>query len=83
MKGMVTGMKKRFKVEFNRDKCKGCELCVTFCPKGALALDSGVNAKGYHPAGVKDQQACIGCQSCALMCPDCCITIYELEEGEA
>ena len=25
---------------------------------------------------------CIGCSSCAMMCPDCCISIYQLEEGE-
>ena len=75
-------MKKRFKVLFNRDKCKGCELCVSFCPKKILALDSAVNAKGYHPACITDQSECIGCTSCALMCPDCCISIYELEEGE-
>ena len=75
-------MKKRFKLVFNRDKCKGCELCVSFCPMHILALDTAVNAKGYHPAGITDQDACIGCSSCALMCPDCCISIYELEEGE-
>ena len=74
---------RRFKVSFNRDKCKGCELCVSFCPKKILALDSAVNAKGYHPACITDQTECIGCTSCALMCPDCCISIYELEEGEA
>ena len=42
-------MKRRFKVVFNREKCKGCELCINFCPKGILALDPEVNAKGYHP----------------------------------
>ena len=76
-------MDRRFKVLFNRDKCKGCELCVSFCPKKILAMDTVVNAKGYHPACITDQSECIGCTSCALMCPDCCISIYELEEGEA
>ncbi len=75
-------MKTRFQLLFNRDKCKGCELCVSFCPKKILALDSAVNAKGYHPACITNQAECIGCTSCALMCPDCCISIYELEEGE-
>ena len=76
-------MKKRFKLIFNRDKCKGCELCVSFCPRKILAIDDKeVNAKGYHPATVTDMSQCIGCASCAMMCPDCCISIYELEEGE-
>ncbi len=76
-------MARRFKVLFNRDKCKGCELCVNFCPKHIISMDGGaVNAKGYHPAGIENMSECIGCASCALMCPDCCISIYELEEGE-
>ena len=68
-------MKKRFKVLFNRDKCKGCELCVNFCPKKILALDATVNTKGYHPAGITDESACIGCASCAKICPDSIITV--------
>lgn len=75
--------KRRFKVLFNKEKCKGCELCISFCPKKIIQLDEGVNAKGFHPAGVIRQEECIGCQSCATMCPDCCISIYELEEGES
>jgi len=76
-------MARRFKVLFNRDKCKGCELCVNFCPKKIIRMDVGsVNTKGYHPAGIEDMASCIGCASCAMMCPDCCISIYQLEEGE-
>ena len=75
-------MAKRYRVLFNKDKCKGCELCVSFCPKKILAMDEGVNNKGYHPAGITDESACVGCRSCATMCPDCCISIYELEAGE-
>ena len=74
--------KRRFKVFFNTEKCKGCELCISFCPKKIIQLVPEVNAKGFHPAGITKQEECIGCQSCAMMCPDCCISIYELEEGE-
>ena len=76
-------MNRRFHLVFNADKCKGCELCVSVCPKRILAMGAAVNAKGYHSACCADEAACVGCASCALMCPDCCITIYELEEGEA
>ena len=74
-------MKRSFKVHFNKDKCKGCELCISVCPQKILAMDPEVNAKGYHPAGIVDEEKCIGCSSCAVMCPDYCISIYESEEG--
>ncbi len=58
-------------VEFNEDKCKGCELCVSVCPKKILRVDrEQVNARGYHPAGVRDTTLCIGCGSCTMICPD-------------
>ncbi|MEG9429730.1 MAG: 4Fe-4S dicluster domain-containing protein [Christensenellaceae bacterium] len=64
------------KVSFNEERCKGCGLCVTVCPKGIVALEKDkINAKGYHPAGVIEQEKCIGCASCALMCPDTVITV--------
>lgn len=75
-------MKRRFKVIFDKDKCKGCGLCISFCPKKILDFDPEVNSKGYHPAGITDMTECVGCTSCATMCPDCCISIYELEETE-
>ena len=76
-------MAKRFRVVFDRERCKGCELCRSFCPRQIIAMDTQVNAKGYCPAMITDQEKCIGCQSCATVCPDCAIEIFELEEGEA
>ncbi|MBQ2677704.1 MAG: 4Fe-4S binding protein [Firmicutes bacterium] len=26
-------------VVIRKDRCKGCELCVSSCPKGVLAID--------------------------------------------
>lgn len=34
----------------DRDRCKGCGLCVEFCPFGHLRLDEELNVAGYHPA---------------------------------
>lgn len=63
---------------FCQDRCKGCELCVSVCPKHILALDNSVaNIKGYHPAACIDEGQCIGCTSCAKICPDSIITIQK------
>jgi len=64
------------KVTFQSDRCKGCELCTTVCPKQIVVIDTAaINRKGYHPAAVTDMQLCIGCASCAKICPDSIITV--------
>lgn len=70
----------KFKVVFNREKCKGCELCCTYCPKDLIEMDPHVNAKGYSPAMITRQEECVGCKSCALVCPDGAIEIFSEEE---
>ena len=63
-------------ITFRSDRCKGCGLCVSACPKHLLALDQKkINTQGHHPADIKDRAACIGCASCAAICPDCVIRI--------
>ncbi len=70
------------KISFREDRCKGCGLCTTVCPRKIVALDrEKINSKGYHPATCIDISACIGCFSCATICPDCVITIER--EGRA
>lgn len=64
-------------LKFKGNKCKGCGLCVKFCPKKILGLNTEeVNALGYHPVGLLDPDSCIGCATCAIMCPDGVISVY-------
>ncbi|WP_077368669.1 4Fe-4S dicluster domain-containing protein [Anaerosalibacter sp. Marseille-P3206] len=73
--------KAKGKVTFNEDICKGCGLCVSVCPMKIISLDiDTINAKGYHPATVKEMDKCIGCASCATMCPDVVITVERITE---
>ncbi|MGE4485208.1 MAG: ferredoxin family protein [Oscillospiraceae bacterium] len=66
----------KFLLKFNQDKCKGCELCCTICPKKLIAMKGPINNKGYTTAIIENQEDCIGCQSCAIMCPDGAIEIF-------
>ena len=73
-------MAKKFQVVIDRERCKGCELCRSFCPKQLIEMDTQVNAKGYCPAKMTRNEECGGCTSCALVCPDCAIEIFAEEE---
>ena len=64
------------KVTFKTDLCKGCGLCVHFCPKKVLELNTEkLNLKGYNPAEPVRMEDCIACAICATMCPDVVITV--------
>ncbi|MBW2564503.1 MAG: 4Fe-4S binding protein [Deltaproteobacteria bacterium] len=39
-------------------RCKGCGLCVEFCPRGVLKMSDKFNS------------ACVGCHFCEEVCPE-------------
>jgi 2-oxoglutarate ferredoxin oxidoreductase subunit delta len=75
-------MAKAFRVTIERNRCKGCELCVHFCPKQVLAMSKVINDKGYFYSTVVQQEQCIGCRFCGMTCPDVAISIGQAEEAE-
>ena len=65
-----------FTIKLNR--CKGCGICVAFCPKKVLAVTE------LSKVEVRDHAACIGCGQCELRCPDYAIFVDKIkEEGAA
>jgi 2-oxoglutarate ferredoxin oxidoreductase subunit delta len=66
---------KKFKVWVNEKWCKGCEICVAFCPKQVLSMDKGI-VKVIRP------EACTGCQLCEIYCPDFAIKVIKYEDQE-
>jgi 2-oxoglutarate ferredoxin oxidoreductase subunit delta len=69
--------RKRYHITIGSERCKGCELCMSVCPKGVLAMDTGMNSRGQHYARVAAPALCIGCLQCADICPDAAIEIDE------
>lgn len=71
------------RVTVDRERCKGCGLCVAYCPKGGLVMAEELNASGVHPADFREGVKCTGCGNCTLVCPDCGIRIaVEEADGE-
>jgi 2-oxoglutarate ferredoxin oxidoreductase subunit delta len=63
-------------IEIDQELCKGCEICMTFCPKVVISLHTKVNAAGYLPAVFTKNGGCTGCAVCSLVCPEVAIEVY-------
>jgi 2-oxoglutarate ferredoxin oxidoreductase subunit delta len=66
---------KRAVVEINREWCKGCGICIAFCPKQALTRDERDKAAWSHP------ENCIACGGCEIRCPDMAIEVRQEQGG--
>ena len=67
---------KTIKHLIDKEWCKGCGICVHFCPKKVLELDSNGKVDAVRP------EDCIACTLCELRCPDLAIQIIKKQEGE-
>jgi 2-oxoglutarate ferredoxin oxidoreductase subunit delta len=55
----------------NRNWCKGCGICVEFCPSNSLIMDEMKKANFVYP------EKCTGCGMCELRCPDFAIEVKQ------
>ncbi len=65
----MNNKKEERKIDIYKAWCKGCGICVAFCPTGALAKDEA----GFPY--VKDIEKCINCGWCEIRCPDFAISV--------
>lgn len=61
----------RIEVEY----CKGCGLCVHYCPRDVLRVSDSPNSKGYRVVEIVAKENCIGCRNCEINCPDFAISV--------
>ncbi len=65
-----TGKKGTVKIDIIVNYCKGCEICVAFCPEQILVMNKEV-------AEVVDISKCTKCNICEYLCPDFSISVEE------
>ncbi|HHT9119024.1 MAG TPA: 4Fe-4S dicluster domain-containing protein [Candidatus Hypogeohydataceae bacterium YC41] len=64
-------------VRIDKELCKGCELCIPFCPYNSLNMSRNLNEYGLPTVYFKEGHPCSGCRHCAVMCPEAAIEILE------
>jgi 2-oxoglutarate ferredoxin oxidoreductase subunit delta len=64
-------------IKVTAERCKGCELCVLYCPKKILRMSAETNPKGYHYPECLQSDACTGCKTCGTMCPEVAIEVFK------
>ena len=73
--------KTKGKIVIDRERCKGCQLCIEVCPNHRIGGRGALNKKGYSPAHFKEdaqegEKGCTGCAQCATVCPEVAIEVY-------
>ncbi len=67
------------KIVIDQERCKGCQLCIQFCPPKVLVMSSRLNSRGFYAVELVDEGRCTSCAVCALVCPDVVITVFKPE----
>ncbi len=62
-------------IEIDEDLCKGCDICVEFCPLKVFEKSEKLNRKGYYVPIVAKEDECVGCRLCELLCPEFSISV--------
>ncbi len=69
--------KSNWVIEINENLCKGCEICIEFCPFTIFGKSDKLNRKGYYLPVVLIENKCNGCRLCELLCPEIAIVLTE------
>ena len=64
-----------WRIEINENLCKGCEICIEFCPVKLFTLSDKLNRKGYYLPVLHPEIKCTGCRLCELLCPELAIVL--------
>jgi 2-oxoglutarate ferredoxin oxidoreductase subunit delta len=57
--------------------CKGCGLCIAFCPMNVFEAEADGHPIVSHP------DRCTGCEWCEFHCPDMAIEVIRHRTGDS
>jgi len=63
-------------IKLNEKWCKGCGICIAFCPAKVFT------ARADGKPVIADPAACTNCGLCELRCPDFAISLGGKAHGE-
>lgn len=62
------------------NNCKACDVCVSVCPAGVIAMIAEPTSTLGAMISVQNPESCIGCNDCELSCPDFAIFVADKKE---
>ena len=81
MPKLVENNDKNFSLFLNKDRCGGCQACISICPTGILEVSEELNYRIAYIPKVREGKAkyCTGCRRCEYCCPDWCLYVLDDE----
>jgi len=73
---------KEMVLRIHEEFCKGCGLCIEFCPKKVYELSNRLNSKGYQLPDIVRPEDCSECGLCEFYCPEFAIVYEPTEDSE-
>jgi 2-oxoglutarate ferredoxin oxidoreductase subunit delta len=62
-------------IEIDESLCKGCYVCIEFCPLEVFIISDKITVAGVYPPHPEYIEKCTACKLCELMCPDFAISV--------
>lgn len=66
-------------ISIDKERCKGCGICVSICAKKVYRLSNKRNGYGSTMPEPLESKECNGCRLCEKLCPDAAINVEKKE----
>ncbi|MCL1983117.1 MAG: ferredoxin family protein [Clostridiales bacterium] len=71
------------KITIDKVYCKGCDICLSACPKKIFVRSKKRNNYGSNMPEAQNADECVVCRMCERMCPDGAINVEGEVKNEA